>query len=79
MTFLLNCSDKDDCATYPCHNAGTCEDELYGFYCKCYPQFTGATCDVELGRLINIVTDEITEIKADISTLHYSTNLCIIV
>jgi len=34
-------TDVNECASNPCQQGGTCEDELNGFTCSCLPGFIG--------------------------------------
>lgn len=40
--------DVDDCASSPCQNRGTCNDQVNGFTCHCPPRYTGTNCETEL-------------------------------
>ena len=44
---MVHCvfSDIDECASNPCLNGGTCEDELDRYHCHCPPGFTGCMCE----------------------------------
>ena len=42
MLFIL---DIDECASSPCVNLATCEDELNGYFCICLPGFMGLHCE----------------------------------
>ena len=43
---FIDCvSDIDECSNNPCHNAGTCTDQLNGFHCICPAGFTGKSCE----------------------------------
>lgn len=37
--------DVDECASYPCQNGGTCEDQINSFICRCPPGYTGIQCE----------------------------------
>lgn len=36
----------NECLSEPCHNGGTCTDQLAGFTCECSEEYTGQQCDV---------------------------------
>ncbi|KAL0193209.1 hypothetical protein M9458_011505, partial [Cirrhinus mrigala] len=36
----------DDCARYPCQNAGTCQDGINDYTCTCTLGFTGKNCSL---------------------------------
>ena len=38
--------DRDECASGPCYNSGTCTDTLNGYTCQCMAHVTGDNCDV---------------------------------
>ena len=43
---IQNFTDSDDCPdTNPCHNGGSCIDEIGNYYCECTLGFTGDTCE----------------------------------
>ncbi|XP_047908054.2 protein crumbs homolog 2 isoform X5 [Anser cygnoides] len=35
----------DDCVRHQCQNGATCIDGVYGYSCKCLPQFSGPRCE----------------------------------
>lgn len=41
-------SGKDDCASNPCHNGGTCIDGDGWFLCSCARGFTGPVCKINI-------------------------------
>lgn len=43
-----SCVDVDECASSPCRNAATCENEENAFRCACAAGFEGVTCDVNI-------------------------------
>jgi hypothetical protein len=44
--------ERDDCASNPCQNGGTCEDVGFIYECTCVESYTGADC--EIGEIIII-------------------------
>lgn len=38
-------ADGDQCASNPCQNGGSCEDQLQSYICFCLPDFEGRNCD----------------------------------
>ncbi|KAE8294410.1 Sushi, nidogen and EGF-like domain-containing protein 1 [Larimichthys crocea] len=38
----------DECASYPCQNGGTCEDQINSFICHCPPGYTGIQCETDI-------------------------------
>uniref|UniRef100_A0A803W054 Crumbs cell polarity complex component 2 n=1 Tax=Ficedula albicollis TaxID=59894 RepID=A0A803W054_FICAL len=38
----------DDCVRHQCLNGATCVDGVYGYSCKCPPQFSGPRCDCQI-------------------------------
>ena len=47
-------SDINECESNPCHNQGTCRDEVNGHSCKCPQGYTGITCDKGIVKPINM-------------------------
>ncbi len=46
IVILLKLTDVNECATSPCQNGGTCENN-HGFYtCICEKAFTGTDCEI---------------------------------
>ncbi|XP_004577407.2 coagulation factor VII [Ochotona princeps] len=43
--FWISYSDGDQCASNPCQNGGSCEDQLQSYICFCLPDFEGRNCD----------------------------------
>lgn len=44
---LLYSDDVDECASYPCVNGGTCQDDINMFACSCTEGWTGTLCHGE--------------------------------
>ena len=38
-------ADIDECASYPCNNAGTCVDNIDSYTCHCVAGYEGYSCD----------------------------------
>uniref|UniRef100_A0A8C8ZXC8 Coagulation factor VII n=1 Tax=Prolemur simus TaxID=1328070 RepID=A0A8C8ZXC8_PROSS len=38
-------ADGDQCASNPCRNGGSCEDQLQSYICFCLPDFEGRNCE----------------------------------
>uniref|UniRef100_A0A671W0Q0 Sushi, nidogen and EGF like domains 1 n=1 Tax=Sparus aurata TaxID=8175 RepID=A0A671W0Q0_SPAAU len=38
----------DECASHPCQNGGTCEDQINSFICHCPPGYTGSQCETDI-------------------------------
>lgn len=47
---IIFISGKDDCASNPCHNGGTCIDGDGWFLCSCAPGFTGPVCKININE-----------------------------
>jgi hypothetical protein len=47
---IVGCRDIDDCASTPCANGGTCEDDeqAWAFQCTCVKGWTGHTCEEDI-------------------------------
>jgi Notch-like protein len=43
-----NCSEVDECASYPCLHGGVCQDRLLGFACACVLGFKGDVCEIDV-------------------------------
>ena len=39
-------SEIDECASDPCQNNGTCEDNIGMFNCSCEPGYQGMVCEI---------------------------------
>ena len=37
--------DIDECATSPCQNGGSCNDQINGYTCNCTSQYFGTNCE----------------------------------
>ncbi len=42
---LLWFSDIDECASTPCQNGGTCNDDVNSYTCTCNAGYTGSDCE----------------------------------
>ena len=42
-------SDRDECASNPCQNSGTCVDKFAGYQCTCSSGVTGKNCEIGKG------------------------------
>ncbi|KAM8874516.1 sushi, nidogen and EGF-like domain-containing protein 1 isoform 2-T2 [Spinachia spinachia] len=40
--------DVNECASRPCQNGGTCEDQINSFLCHCPPGYTGSQCETDV-------------------------------
>ncbi|KAL2770491.1 coagulation factor VII isoform a preproprotein, partial [Daubentonia madagascariensis] len=43
--FWISYNDGDQCASNPCQNGGSCEDQLQSYVCFCLPDFEGRNCE----------------------------------
>uniref|UniRef100_A0A8C4MWV9 Coagulation factor VII n=1 Tax=Equus asinus asinus TaxID=83772 RepID=A0A8C4MWV9_EQUAS len=43
--FWLSYTDGDQCASNPCQNGGSCEDQLQSYICFCLDGFEGRNCE----------------------------------
>ena len=50
--------DIDECASSPCHNAGTCNDIVNGYTCLCSAGYNGDNCETGMSHIYNIVPTE---------------------
>ncbi|XP_028300564.1 sushi, nidogen and EGF-like domain-containing protein 1 isoform X2 [Gouania willdenowi] len=45
--------DVNECASHPCQNGGTCNDQINGFICLCPPGYTGLHCETDIDECRN--------------------------
>uniref|UniRef100_A0A8C6BYK7 Coagulation factor VII n=1 Tax=Monodon monoceros TaxID=40151 RepID=A0A8C6BYK7_MONMO len=43
--FWISYNDGDQCASRPCQNGGSCEDQLQSYLCFCLDGFEGRNCE----------------------------------
>nr|XP_004663430.1 coagulation factor VII [Jaculus jaculus] len=43
--FWISYTDVDECASNPCQNGGSCEDQHQSYICFCLPDFEGRNCE----------------------------------
>ena len=57
-TFVYLSKDVDECASGPCHNGGTCVDQVNGYLCQCAPGYTDLQCQTgkELALLLCVIS-----------------------
>ena len=44
--------DIDECASNPCHNAGTCTDAVDGYTCGCVAGYNGDNCETGMSTYV---------------------------
>ena len=44
LTFSIIFADINECSSVPCHNDGTCLDQLNGYICLCANGYSGTEC-----------------------------------
>ena len=55
LLFVVIFADNiNECASAPCQNAGTCVDEVNGYWCVCTAGYTGLLCQGEYMQRISI-------------------------
>ncbi|XP_050497170.1 cubilin-like [Diabrotica virgifera virgifera] len=50
ITAMLVILTRDDCASNPCKNGGTCQDLFGSYFCQCPPQWEGSDCTVDVNE-----------------------------
>nr|XP_043900380.1 sushi, nidogen and EGF-like domain-containing protein 1 isoform X1 [Solea senegalensis] len=45
--------DVNECASHPCQNGGTCQDQINSFICQCLPGYTGSLCEADIDECKN--------------------------
>ena len=54
LLYILICeTNKDECASYPCQNHGTCHDGLASYKCSCLKGYTGSVCETNINECIS--------------------------
>merc|ERR1712002_1253079 len=48
-------TDIDECASSPCQNGATCEDEVNKFTCQCEENWEGDLCEIEIVKEVEVV------------------------
>ncbi|XP_051869414.1 coagulation factor VII-like [Pristis pectinata] len=48
-------TDGNQCASNPCQNGGTCQDQLKGYQCWCTENFEGWNCEIEKTKKIKCI------------------------
>ncbi|XP_004858576.2 coagulation factor VII isoform X2 [Heterocephalus glaber] len=44
--FWVTYTDGDQCASNPCQNGGSCQEDFQGYVCFCLPDFEGRNCQI---------------------------------
>ena len=52
INFNSYLTDTDECASIPCQNGGSCNDQLNKFTCQCAEGWTGTTCQTSKIKFI---------------------------
>ncbi|XP_034858818.1 coagulation factor VII isoform X2 [Mirounga leonina] len=55
--FWISYTDGDQCASNPCRNGGTCEDQLQSYICFCLDGFQGRNCETNKKDLLVCVNE----------------------
>ncbi|XP_057163092.1 coagulation factor VII isoform X2 [Ursus arctos] len=50
--FWISYTDGDQCASNPCQNGGSCEDQLQSYICFCLDDFQGRNCETNKKDLL---------------------------
>lgn len=50
INLILRLLIKDECASNPCKNGGTCRDLFNGYLCHCPPEWEGPLCDKDVNE-----------------------------
>ena len=45
-TYYQKITDIDECASSPCQNGGTCNDNINSYTCDCIPGYSGSNCEI---------------------------------
>ena len=55
IAFVMSCVlDIHECGSNPCHNQGTCRDDINGYSCSCIEGYTGSNCVTGIVKPINV-------------------------
>ncbi|XP_047576426.1 coagulation factor VII isoform X3 [Lutra lutra] len=55
--FWISYTDGDQCASNPCQNGGSCEDQLQSYICFCPDSFQGRNCETNKKDLLVCVNE----------------------
>ncbi|WAR08688.1 FBP1-like protein, partial [Mya arenaria] len=54
ITFIIQYSDIDECASVTCQNGGACVDGVNFFTCNCLAGYTGSTCETNINECAGV-------------------------
>ena len=64
--------DVNECASSPCRNGGTCQDEVDGFTCRCTDGYEGDVCEIGIENLrVLMLNDDTFNVDTRVSLISH--------
>ena len=53
--FIFHFVDIDECASDPCQNGATCNDQVNGYNCTCMDGYNGTHCESGIYKIVSFM------------------------